>query len=62
VSFNVLPPQGHLSHAKTPVTQAPARGYWLSWRPAEPWERPVIDRAYAAGVAAAAATVKVAGR
>ena len=58
-----LPPQGHTSgYHHTPVVQAPSREYWLSWRVAELWERPVVDRAYAAGVAEAAALVRVAGR
>lgn len=57
-----MPRQGHTANWHAPVTAAPERAYWLSWREAVWWERPVVDRAYAAGERWAAELVKVAGR
>jgi hypothetical protein len=58
----VMPRQAHMSGGRTPARAGAERSWYLSWRAAEEWERPVIDRAYAASAAAAAVLVRVAGR
>jgi hypothetical protein len=53
------PRQGHLTGSRTPAHAGSERTWYMSWREAELWERPVIDRAYQAGAEQAAELVQV---